>query len=136
LLDPCGRIETIRAAVVAEAEKAIEEDNEDQPMTEAPETTQDAIEDTTEAFDNVSEAVSRVKQLNLPIGWSTTDGDPRWPGSDVPAWPPRLAGWAVTVAALTLGAPFWFDLLSKVSRVRNTGPKPDEGADGSASSSQ
>jgi hypothetical protein len=30
----------------------------------------------------------------------------------------------VTWIALTMGAPFWFDLLGRVSRVRGTGQKP------------
>ena len=37
----------------------------------------------------------------------------------------RLLGWAITIFAVSLGAPFWFDLLSRVSRVRGSGEKPD-----------
>jgi hypothetical protein len=36
----------------------------------------------------------------------------------------RLMGWLVTGIAIAMGAPFWFDLLSKVVNVRNTGGKP------------
>ena len=32
-----------------------------------------------------------------------------------------ILGWLLTVAAISLGAPFWFDLLSKVSRIRSSG---------------
>jgi hypothetical protein len=35
-----------------------------------------------------------------------------------------LLGWALTVGALTPGARFWFDLLSKLGTLRSTGPKP------------
>jgi hypothetical protein len=35
-----------------------------------------------------------------------------------------LLGWALTVGALTPGARFWFDLLSKLGSLRSTGPKP------------
>ncbi|SHL65086.1 hypothetical protein SAMN05444266_104281 [Chitinophaga jiangningensis] len=31
-----------------------------------------------------------------------------------------LAGWAITAMAISLGAPFWFDLLGKVVKFRNT----------------
>ena len=34
----------------------------------------------------------------------------------------KIAGLLVTAFALTLGAPFWFDLLGKVSRLRGSGP--------------
>ncbi|UBF23734.1 hypothetical protein K9N68_18395 [Kovacikia minuta CCNUW1] len=36
----------------------------------------------------------------------------------------RIAGWLVTGIAISMGAPFWFDLLGKVMNVRNTGSKP------------
>ncbi len=35
-----------------------------------------------------------------------------------------LIGWVFSGVAIAMGAPFWFDLLSKVVNVRNTGNKP------------
>ncbi len=35
-----------------------------------------------------------------------------------------LVGWMVSGVAIAMGAPFWFDLLSKLMNVRNTGAKP------------
>lgn len=58
-------------------------------------------------------------------------------GKSVPVFPigsaaePRseiihhLAGWMITAAALSLGAPFWFDLLNKLVNLRQTGLPPD-----------
>jgi len=37
----------------------------------------------------------------------------------------RILGWLVTALALSLGAPFWFDLLNKFIVVRST-VKPKE----------
>lgn len=37
-------------------------------------------------------------------------------------------GWLLTVLAISLGAPFWFDLLNKIMRVRFAGKSPDETA--------
>ncbi|MDJ0797247.1 MAG: hypothetical protein QNJ51_10505 [Calothrix sp. MO_167.B12] len=34
-----------------------------------------------------------------------------------------IVGWLITVLAISLGAPFWFDLLSTVINMRNTGKK-------------
>ena len=38
-------------------------------------------------------------------------------------------GWVLTATAVSLGAPFWFDLLSRVAKLRGTGRRP-EGAAG------
>lgn len=40
-------------------------------------------------------------------------------------WLRKLAGWIVTGLAISLGAPFWFDMLSKVVQIRMTGKKPE-----------
>jgi len=38
------------------------------------------------------------------------------------AW--AIPGWIVTALAISLGAPFWFDLLQNLSNLRAAGPKP------------
>ena len=38
----------------------------------------------------------------------------------------KLRGLLVTVCAVSLGAPFWFDLLSKFVNIRRAGIKPEE----------
>ena len=40
----------------------------------------------------------------------------------------KLLGFAITAFAISLGAPFWFDMLSKFVRLRATGDKPAPGA--------
>jgi hypothetical protein len=60
--------------------------------------------------------------LQLPIGWaieadSPAPKDPIW-------WLTKLIGLAITALAISLGAPFWFDVLNKVAKIRSTGPKP------------
>jgi hypothetical protein len=37
-----------------------------------------------------------------------------------------LLGWLLTVLALSMGAPFWFDLLNKFMNIRFAGKSPDE----------
>lgn len=39
-------------------------------------------------------------------------------------WGPRISGWLLTAMAISLGAPFWFDMLNKLVNVRNSGQKP------------
>jgi hypothetical protein len=40
--------------------------------------------------------------------------------------PKSILGFLITAIAISLGAPFWFDLLSKVVNLRNAGAKPDD----------
>ena len=68
------------------------------------------------------EAVSRLENIRLPIGWPRS-----YNISDNPmiAWPSTILGWMLTALAVSLGAPFWFDLLNKVMVIRST-VKPHE----------
>ncbi len=95
--------ETVRAAIVAQAER-VESKN-----------------GTGASFDSLVNQVEDVQQLQLPLGWTTARDDPRWPGDSFWEWIAKLVGLSLTVGALTLGAPFWFDLLNKVSNLRNAG---------------
>jgi hypothetical protein len=72
---------------------------------------------------DVPRLLEEVQELNLPIGWSGADPLRAAP-TGLPGWLLKLLGLAITVLALSLGAPFWFDLLSRVARLRSTGPPP------------
>jgi len=41
----------------------------------------------------------------------------------------KLPGWVVTVLAVSLGGPFWFDMLNRFMNIRNAGRAPDESRD-------
>ncbi len=56
----------------------------------------------------------------LPIGWKAT----RWHDSHPLT---AVAGWLISVMALGLGAPFWFDLVGRLINLRQSGPRPPEG---------
>ena len=64
-----------------------------------------------------------LQSLSLPIGWDRRLPPP--PGSEVGYWVRQVMGLLLTVLAITLGAPFWFDLLNKVMVIRST-VKPRE----------
>lgn len=59
----------------------------------------------------------------LPLGWTL-----QWPDGGAAALfgatISKLLGLLLTALALSLGAPFWFDVLSKFMQVRGTGEKP------------
>jgi len=50
--------------------------------------------------------------------WSSTA---RLHGWDFPL---KILGWVLTAFAVSFGAPFWFDALSRLGSLRNAGPKP------------
>ena len=79
-----------------------------------------------ETASSSGEAVDEaVAELDLPLGWNLSTGDE---ATDIPDDPlsifAKIVGLGLTVAAIMLGAPFWFDLLSKIMRVRSTGAPP------------
>ena len=57
----------------------------------------------------------QLQQLKFPIGWS------QYPAN----WWSAIVGWLLTTIAVSLGAPFWFDVLNKFMVVRST-VKPRE----------
>jgi len=67
----------------------------------------------------------------LPIGWQSFAEFRQLalPSLDhFAAWLLRLVGWVLTALAISLGAPFWFDLLNRFVNVRTTIRRPE--ADG------
>jgi hypothetical protein len=48
----------------------------------------------------------------------------RWRTQSMSDWLVQLIGWLITALAGTLGAPYWFGMLSKMTGIRGSGPKP------------
>lgn len=72
-----------------------------------------------------TQQLSQLADLGLAIGWDAND-QRKIPGS-VGAWIEKLLGWFITTLAVSLGAPFWFDLLNKFMNFRTTiKPKPEK----------
>jgi hypothetical protein len=92
---------TVRAAVVAEAGRVQKGD-----------------------LSHAADQVKAIRSLEVPLGWKLSKGDPRDLPHSTHSWLSKVIGVILTALALTLGAPFWFDLLSKIARVRFTGPRP------------
>jgi hypothetical protein len=57
-------------------------------------------------------ARQEIEAIGLPVGWGDNAPDSVWDA---------LPGWIIAIAALNLGAPFWFDLLSRLARLRGSG---------------
>jgi hypothetical protein len=82
-------------------------------------------EDPTSAECRVETNLNVIQSLGLPIGWSKQPSDPRSFYVSWEEWTARVLGWIITALAISLGAPFWFDLLNKFIVVRST-VKPHE----------
>lgn len=129
------RDKTLRAAMVAQAEKVIPA-NPTQPEAGT-------------AAGSFAKLTSDFQQIGFPIGWVSHDGALR-PGPQLcrPALPskaedlpgttcdatglnivPIFFGWVITALAIMLGAPFWFDVLNKFMIIRSTIKPKEKSAD-------
>ena len=71
----------------------------------------------------------KLDQLNLPLGWVAADAnkqDLREVPSDPMGWADKILGLLITGLLISLGAPFWFDLLQRLVNVRAAGLSPQE----------
>lgn len=99
---------------------------------------------TNDAQTRFDENLRQIKGLGLPIGWSVDSKeaiDPhlKWPGLDVRNATTRIEwwqqirfhwlGWILTALAISLGAPFWFDMLNKLIVIRSTVKPKEKSAD-------
>jgi len=74
--------------------------------------------------------VSETTLRSLPIGWNCPGNDSLkdyWTCVKQAPLPTlvQILGWFLTAAALSLGAPFWFDLLNQFINLRAAGQKPE-----------
>lgn len=118
---------------MAEAKiQAIEQQNQKSNATEDAVSKADksADIDIKAQFADLKGQFEAFNSLALPIGWAFSDQSDSWLDSfDYPAQQNRglsLLGWFLTALAATLGAPFWFDAISKLFAIRGAGKKPDE----------
>ena len=116
---------TLRESVVAAAQAY--------PAKTSGQTPPDQTPDLAKQLANVSGQISKVEGLGIPLGWPAPKPDEKlnwfcrvWQQAR-PALerPTTYIGWLLTAIAVSLGAPFWFDILNKFMIVRST-VKPGE----------
>ncbi|BBO68535.1 hypothetical protein DSCA_24650 [Desulfosarcina alkanivorans] len=72
---------------------------------------------------SLGELTGQLNALNLPLGWRLDNLPQGW------QWLTKIIGLMVTALAVSLGAPFWFDLLNRFVRVRSSvKPVPRKGS--------
>jgi hypothetical protein len=76
-------------------------------------------------LDSVGATVSQLEDIGVPVGW-TERAKADW--GKARTFPltrvGMILGWLLTGVLVTLGAPFWFDLLSRLVALRSSGDKP------------
>ena len=99
IVESLSRDSALRSALVAQAEAAAEN---------------------ADSADTIKTDIAEIEALGIPLGWRKA-ALPEGLG-----WLQKLAGLLLTAFALTLGAPFWFDLLKKAINIRSVGLNPQE----------
>jgi hypothetical protein len=101
---------TLRQSVVAAAQAAKSPSDSSKPAT----------------ISEIKDQVQKIDELGIPLGWkrswpTTRQDRVTWLVSFLKGFP----GFLLTAVAVSLGAPFWFDILNKIMVVRST-VKPHE----------
>jgi hypothetical protein len=99
----------LRQSIVAAAQSARQPDGQQggQPITAQ--------------IDQVKSEFSSIENLGIPFGWTKEPPPPSAWGQ----WLQMILGWLLTAIGVSLGAPFWFDMLNKIMVMRST-VKPSE----------
>ncbi|HEY1499379.1 MAG TPA: hypothetical protein VGF88_07365 [Acidobacteriaceae bacterium] len=119
----------VRAAMVSEASSYVQNNT---AVPQSPATTEHPIsQELSSMRSTVNDFNSVMNTSLLPIGWSGTwtrlHANLQTDRLRAIGWlaATKLPGWLITAFAISLGAPFWFDLLNKFMVVRST-IKPQE----------
>jgi hypothetical protein len=104
------RDSTLRAGMVAAAQEMAK-----QPAGES---------SAKRAEETVKAVKAEFEKIKLPIGWGIPAKPEPSSKTTVYDWIIRICGWIITAFAVTLGAPFWFDVLNKFINIRSSGIKP------------
>ncbi|HWH19388.1 MAG TPA: hypothetical protein VN671_02555 [Solirubrobacterales bacterium] len=102
---------TVRTALVAQAEATAEDDST---------TTAEKEESLEHAGKAAAGAYDKLTAMHVPLLWAKANV----PHGFLP-WVTNVIGWLLTIVAISLGAPFWFDALGKLANLRTTGKKPE-----------
>lgn len=73
--------------------------------------------------------LNEIQNVPSPLGLGRPNLAIQSPPAGVNEWlwrGEKFLGWLVTALAISLGAPFWFDLLQKLIHIRNAGNRPQD----------
>jgi len=83
-----------------------------------------------------------LKETNLPLGWTQTEFNGLGFNSKITiapeelkkTWFRKVLGLILSAIAVSIGAPFWFDILNKLVNIRTSGLQPRKSSDAPAGS--
>lgn len=105
----------LRAMAIAAAEKAVTDPPPGLPPQGSVQPAARSIEQVSEDMKTLQTQLDSLELPRVPYVW----------GENFVDWlKAHLLGFVITAAALSLGAPFWFDLLNKLVSLRSSGQKP------------
>lgn len=86
----------------------------DNPTSDSLKVVLDAKKSAKSAKATLTEATNNLKSAGVQLGWKNY---PR----NFPEWISKISGLLISIFAVSLGAPFWFDVLQKFMQVRTAG---------------
>jgi hypothetical protein len=69
------------------------------------------------ARETFTQTLGTLEQIGIPLGWEAMPKKEEWVN--------KIIGLLLTALAISLGAPFWFDVLNRVTKIRSTGAAPE-----------
>jgi len=112
-----------RAKIAAQAYKTTQDSvlqKKIDSLAQKPET-KELAQSLKENQEQLKQGITTLKESGIPLGWDDKNNNE--------TFFTRVAGLIATILAIMQGAPFWFDLLNKISNIRATGTKPDSTTD-------
>ncbi len=108
-------------AQAASAVKALEKADQIKNTTDLHQLT---AEQTKQLNESIASAYEQMRKISPPdYAWQNPPARPHdWPTWK--AWLAKLLGWSLTALATSLGAQFWFNLMSEALKLRAGPPKP------------
>lgn len=85
---------------------------------------QDADTVDSATLDGVAKKLQEIEALQFPLGWNNSRDDPRNFPDDGKGLFLKVLGLLITGFAISLGAPFWFDVIGRGVSLRSSGKKP------------
>jgi hypothetical protein len=81
-----------------------------------------ASQSPTEALGELEGLLQQAQELDVPVGWTWKKLGALWSLAGIE----MALGWLITAVAALFGAPFWFDALQQIVRLKGSGPSPAE----------
>lgn len=94
--------------------------------TAAQETLKRPIDDSKDLQKTVEQIKEEIQKLRFPLGIPEKVNFTDLAKNNINWWVSKILGLFITTVAVSLGAPFWFDILNKFVNIRSVGKQPEK----------